>query len=197
MLENYIRHPYQKVLVDPVARVLCTHKSITPTTITLLGALAGLATIPLLYTGQTMMAILLILFSGYLDTVDGTLARLTKTTSSVGCVLDITCDRLVEFAIVLGLFLVAPYDRGFLSLIMLGAILFCVTSFLVVGIFSDNDTEKSFHYSPGLMERAEAFIFFIMMIVFPDFFDPLALTFSVLVFWTGFYRIWQFIKQSA
>jgi len=184
-------------LVDPVARVLCTHKSITPTTITLLGALAGLTTIPLLYTGQNMMAILLILFSGYLDTVDGTLARLTQTTSSVGCVLDITCDRLVEFAIVLGLFLVAPYDRGFLSLIMLGAILFCVTSFLVVGIFSDNNTEKSFHYSPGLMERAEAFIFFIAMVLFPEFFTPLALVFTTLVFWTGFYRIWQFIRQSA
>ncbi len=197
MLENYIRRPYQKILVDPVARVLCRQKSITPTTLTFLGGLAGLTVIPLLYTGQTMIAILLVLFSGYLDTVDGTLARLSNKTSSVGCILDITCDRLVEFAIILGLFLVAPGDRGFFSLLMLGAVLFCVTSFLVVGIFSDNETDKSFHYSPGLMERAEAFIFFIAMILFPDFFTPLALAFSVLVFWTGTLRIKQFAKQSA
>tara|TARA_R110002050_G_scaffold15615_2_gene47955 strand:+ start:15235 stop:15405 length:171 start_codon:yes stop_codon:yes gene_type:complete len=52
MLENYIRRPYQKILVDPVARVLCRQKLITPMTITLLGALAGLITIPLLYTEE-------------------------------------------------------------------------------------------------------------------------------------------------
>jgi phosphatidylglycerophosphate synthase len=196
MLEKYLRTPVQRTFIDPVARSLSHANVIHPITITLLGGLAGLTIIPLLYTGQPWAAVFFLVFSGYLDVLDGTLARLTRKTSATGCVLDITCDRLVEFAVIMGLFLIDPIDRGFMCLLMLGSVLFCVTSFLVVGIFSDNETEKSFHYSPGLMERAEAFGFFIAMILFPNGFDELAFIFSVLVFWTGAYRIFQFVRQT-
>lgn len=69
-------------------------------------------------------------------------------------------DRVVEFVVVLALWFVAPQQRGLWCLLMLGSMLLCITSFLVVGIFSENQSQKSFHYSSGLMERAEAFSFF-------------------------------------
>lgn len=106
--------------------------------------------------------------------------------------MDITADRLVEFSVILGLLLVNPVSRAIPALWMLGSVLLCVTTFLVIGIFSENSGEKSFHYSTGIMERAEAFCFFILMALLPKYFNPLAWTFTGLVFLTAAIRTWQF-----
>ena len=132
--------------------------------------------------------------TGFLDTLDGSLARHLKTTSPKGTVFDITSDRLVEFSIILGLYAFDPTHRALGTLLMLGSVLICVTSFLVVGIFEDNQTEKGFHYSPGIMERAEAFLFFGAMILFPSYFMILAILFTSLVFLTAVIRLSQFSK---
>ena len=79
---------------------------------------------------------------------------------------------------------------------MLGSMLVCVTSFLVVGIFVENHTEKGFHYSVGLIERAESFLFFILMIVFPEWFGVLSLLFIILVFYTAIERLYRFAEQT-
>lgn len=75
---------------------------------------------------------------------------------------------------------------------MLTSILLCVTSFLVVGIFTEKQTEKSFYYSPGLIERGEAFFFFILMILFPSYFVLLSSLFILLVLLTTAIRVVQF-----
>ena len=79
---------------------------------------------------------------------------------------------------------------------MLGSILLCVTSFLVVGIFSENSSKKGFYYSPGLIERLEAFIFFICMLVLPMYFEALSIIFTILVVMTTVIRVMQFRTQS-
>ena len=80
---------------------------------------------------------------------------------------------------------------------MLGSILLCITSFLVVGIFTPNHSSKSFHYSPGLIERAEAFLFFIVMIFVPYYFTFFAFLFATLVALTALIRLWQFSKTQT
>ena len=77
---------------------------------------------------------------------------------------------------------------------MLGSVFICVTSFLIVSLFIPNTGEKSFHYSPGIIERAEAFFFFSLMILLPQYFTVLSLIFSLLVFLTAFIRIKEFSK---
>jgi archaetidylinositol phosphate synthase len=194
MLETYIRAPYQRILVDPAAKIL--RGTISPNNLTLLSGAAGLLILPCLYVGACSFAIMLLLLSGYLDTLDGTLARLTGQSSAWGSVLDITIDRLVEFIVILGLWLVAPDARGFWIIMMLGSILLCITSFLVVGIFTSNDSEKGFYYSPGIMERAEAFAFFVAMILWPTWFSTLAFFFSFLVLTTAIIRLKQFYNTQ-
>jgi len=194
MIEAYIRTPYQRILVDPAARML--RDKISPNQLTLLSGVAGLLILPCLYFGAYSFAITLLLLSGYLDTLDGTLARLTEHSSDWGSVLDITIDRLVEFIVILALWLVAPEVRGFWVIMMLGSVLLCITSFLVVGIFTANESEKGFYYSPGIMERAEAFAFFIAMIVWPDWFSILAFFFSLLVLVTAIIRLKQFYNAQ-
>jgi len=190
MLENIVRNHYQRWLVDPLAVRLTTR--ITPLHITLLAGVLGLCLIPTLYFHHIYLAISLLLLSGYLDTLDGTFARHTNKASSFGAVLDILMDRLVEFSAIFGLWLIDPTPRALWCLLMLGSILLCITSFLVVGIFTANDSHKGFYYSPGLMERAEAFIFFISMMLFPSAFMVLAVLFIFLVLVTTCIRLIEF-----
>jgi len=190
MIETYVRPSYQRILVDPVARAL--GKRISPVQLTVLSGIAGLLVLPCLYFGVQIAAIALLLLSGYLDTLDGTLARLTDHSSDWGSVLDITTDRLVEFTVIFALWVIAPEYRSFWVIMMLGSVLLCITSFLVVGVFTANESEKGFHYSPGIMERAEAFLFFIAMILWPAWFAILAFFFSLLVLATAIIRLKQF-----
>ena len=112
----------------------------------------------------------------------------------MGAVLDIFSDRCVESALVVGFYWLDPIGRGLPAIAMLVSILLCITSFLVVGIFSENESQKSFHYSPGLMERTEAFIFFALMMFLPQWFHLLAWVFAGLVLYTGVRRIIEFSR---
>src|SRR3990167_1264225 len=180
MLDARFKIVYQQYFLHHIAMNPVTQK-LSPNHATFLSLLTGISILPALYFSQPLLATILLLLSGYLDTLDGALARLTGQTSPLGTVYDIMSDRAVECCIVLGLFSVDPAGRGVWALCMLCSMLICITSFLVVGIFAQNQSAKSFHYSPGLMERAEAFIFFALMIWLTDHFIPLAVLFSLLV----------------
>jgi len=193
MLEDHIRPRYQRLLVDPIARQL----TISPNAVTLAALILGIFVPIAIVSHHPVAAIFLLLFSGYCDTLDGTLARMQNHSTAAGSVFDIVADRCVEFAVVFGLYLYAPQQRATYALLMLGAILICVTSFLVVGIFSDETSEKSFYYSPGLMERPEAFAFFIAMIALPLYFVPLALGFIGLVGVTAVIRVAEFCQRTS
>ncbi|MGQ3890935.1 CDP-alcohol phosphatidyltransferase family protein [Legionella sp. CNM-4043-24] len=194
MIEQYIRPTYQHYLVTPMVKRLSGH--ISPNHITLFSGLLGLLLIPALLWNHIYLAIALLLLSGYCDTLDGTLARLRNNVSDWGSALDIVTDRAVELSMVMALWLVAPQSRSLWCLLMLGSMLLCITSFLVVGIFTSNQSHKSFHYSSGLMERAEAFLFFIAMMLWPGAFSWLALGFVLLVTATALIRMNQFRLYS-
>ena len=194
MLEQYVRSYYQRYLVDGLAERIQDY--ITPTQVTILGGLLGVAVPIALFAGNQWAAVILLLGSGYFDTVDGTIARKKKAISDVGSLFDIFTDRVVEFAVILGLWIVAPHERALMCLLMLGSIFLCVTSFLTVGIFSENHSKKSFHYSPGLIERPEAFIFFVLMILCDHYFSLLSATFVVLVGVTTAVRLYEFWRMS-
>lgn len=193
MLETYIRPLYQHCFVDPIANVIAKHTQWSPNNITIFSVIIGIGAGIAIAASDPVLACLLLLLSGFADTLDGTLARLKHISTEQGALLDIVGDRVVEFAIILGLCSVSVADRAWLSLWMLGANLFCITSFLVVGIFSQNNTDKSFHYHVGIMERSEAFIFYIAMILLPGWFHPLAWTYVLLVLLTAIVRICQFL----
>ena len=188
MIDSKMQGTYQKICIDPLMR-LSIFRKIHPTALTAMACLTGLCILPSLAFKLPILALFFLFCSGFLDTLDGSVARLENKTSNLGTVLDIVSDRIVECAVIIGLFLVEPTVRALPTLILLGSVLICVTSFLVVGIFTQNTSEKGFHYSPGLIERAEAFLFFALMILFPPFFIFLAYFFSFLVLLTALLRI--------
>lgn len=191
MIDTYYRASFQKALVNPLLPYLLKN-DIHANQLTLFSLISGIAVIPCLVLGLTVPALLFLVVSGYLDVLDGSVARSRKETSPYGAVFDIVSDRVVEFSVVFGLYLVQPEQRGFYCLLMLGSILICVTSFLVVGIFNENSSDKSFHYSPGIMERTEAFGFFALMIALPSIFPWFASIFTLLVLLTAAKRVKEF-----
>lgn len=196
MLDENLGARCRATMVTPVANMLSRKPRISAITVTGCAVFCGLLVMPLLVLGLPIWACLALWFSGYLDMLDGELARVQGTASPVGAVVDILADRVVESAVLMGLLLQAPSERGVIIALQFSAVLLCVSSFLVVGIFSVEDSEKSFHYSPGLMERGEAFLFFTAMILWPQGFVVLGVVFTALVFWTAAVRVVQFHRSS-
>lgn len=189
MIDSLLGKKYQRALVDPLSSSL---EHVAPHKVTALSCITGVLVWPLLYLQMPIIACILLLISGYLDTLDGSIARRFGKSTSPGAVFDIVSDRLVEFSVIIGLYSMDPTTRAFPCLLMLGSVLLCITSFLVVGITTPNESEKGFYYSPGIIERVEAFIFWIAMMFFPSFFDFLAYGFTFAVLVTTVIRLKQF-----
>ena len=186
MIDSFLRFSFQKKMIFPLLKNAWIQKC-HPMQITVLGLIMGLLAAFFLTLHWTLFSFFFLLSSGFCDILDGSLARAQKKTSNQGAVLDIFFDRIVEGAMILGFYFYDP-ARAFLCLLMLFSILLCITSFLVVALFTENHSEKSFYYSPGLIERTEAFIFFFLLILFPSLFFPLATLFAIMVLFTAIER---------
>ena len=190
MLDALYGVPFRKYCIDFLLKVPGVNK-LHPNWITLASLLTGLLVPILLYFDSVVMALIMMGLSFFGDVLDGSMARAQGRTSPLGGVFDIVSDRAVEFAIILGFFL-QDEQRALYCLLMLGSILVCVSSFLVVGIYTPNESNKGFYYSPGLIERAEAAVFFTGMMLFPAHFNTLSLLFVALVVLTILIRLGQF-----
>lgn len=191
MLDGYLRPKLDKVLLEPLLSFPIFQR-VHPILLTFCGLVLGVLVVPLY--AYPCLAVLCLVLSGLLDMMDGSLARKRGLASPKGAALDIVADRVVEGAVVFSLFFVAPEERALDCLWMLVAILFCVTTFLVTAIFMDEESEKSFYYSPGLMERGEAFVFFALLLLVPSWFFVLSRLFTVLVLFTGCQRLFRFYR---
>lgn len=97
-----VRKMVEKVCTDPVVNLL-EKTGITPNTLTWIGFFIALVTAVFAALGNLPVAGLLLLFGGYFDMLDGSLARRTGKVSVFGEVLDSTLDRLSEGAVLIGI----------------------------------------------------------------------------------------------
>ena len=99
MISSFLRAPVTRV-VEPTARALIKRR-VTPNQITVIGALGTVATSLVFFTrGELFIGTLTMLIFIFSDLVDGTMARLSGTTSKFGAFLDSTTDRIVDAALV-------------------------------------------------------------------------------------------------
>ena len=192
MIEGKSRKQFEKFFVTPYLDSI----PLNPSILTLISLLTGISTLPLLFFEYSKSAFCFLLLSGFLDIVDGSLARKKGLISDKGAAFDLISDRMVETAVLIGLYLVEPAVRAFPTILMLSSVYLCTCSFFIVSMFSNKNSEKSFYYSPGIIERAEAFLFFGAMILLPKYFGALSYSFSFLVFLTAFIRMNQYRKST-
>jgi CDP-diacylglycerol--glycerol-3-phosphate 3-phosphatidyltransferase len=117
-----IRKTAEKYFTDPVVTLL-SKTGITPNVLTWIGFLIAVVTAIFAALGQMIVAGLLLLFGGYFDMLDGSLARRTGKVTVFGEVLDSTLDRLSEGAILLGLLYWFAVDGATIGIMLVGVTL--------------------------------------------------------------------------
>lgn len=146
----------------------------------LVGVLSGILTA----LDLNIAGILMLWISGYLDAVDGTIARKTKSSSPFGTVMDITFDRIVEGSVIIGV--AYKYSQfSFISLILAVSIIISMTIFLTTGPLAENKGEKTFYYQAGLAERTEGFVMLSLMILLKERAEVVINIFSGVVLFTA------------
>lgn len=186
MLDTYGRK-YMNPFINYGAKVF-VKLGLSPNNVTILALIMGVFTSFFIYFDYKYIAVIVLWISGYLDAVDGAMARKLNKTSSFGTVMDITFDRIVEISIILSLAL--KFKEATFSLLILStAILISMTIFLTVGAVSEKKGIKSFYYQAGVAERTEGFILFSLMIVLTQWMTLIVNVFSVIVLITALQRL--------
>jgi archaetidylinositol phosphate synthase len=167
MLDSLLGRPGGGVArqLDALARRL--HRiGLAPDTLSLAAAGTGVVAGALLLVDRGGAALAVLAVSGLLDAVDGRVARLGAGATPWGGVLDLTGDRVVEAAMLLGLAVPRPHLH--VPALVLAATWYvnlCV--FLAVGAASARRPEKLIAYPPGLLERSEALVFAVVVVALP------------------------------
>ncbi|MBE6061529.1 MULTISPECIES: CDP-alcohol phosphatidyltransferase family protein [unclassified Clostridium] len=164
-----------------------------PTHITIIAAMVGIVGAVSFSLGKFILSIILLWISGFLDAVDGSMARQSGKVSEVGTLLDIWLDRLVEISYIIS-FAIVCNEATFTLMILACTIILSMTVFLTSGMLLENTGIKSFHYQAGLMERTEGFIMFTFMIIFYPHMKILAFIYAVLILYTAVQRLYMAIK---
>ena len=185
MLDTHARK-YVNPIIELGAEFLLKLK-LTPNNVTILALLLGVSTSIFLYFDMQIIAVTLLWVSGYLDAVDGAMARRSNSSSSFGTLLDIVSDRIVEVSIVLVLGL-KFVDVRYNLIVLTVCILMSMTIFLTVGALSEKKGVKSFYYQAGVAERSEGFIFFSLMILIPSYLGIITNIFSIIIIITAIQR---------
>ncbi len=185
MLDTHARK-YVNPIIELGAEFLLKLK-LTPNNVTILALLLGISTSIFLYFDMQVVAVIVLWISGYLDAVDGAMARRSNSSSSFGTLLDIVSDRIVEVGIVLVLG-IKFVDLRYNFIVLTACILMSMTIFLTVGALSEKKGVKSFYYQAGVAERSEGFIFFSLMILFPSYLRIITNIFSILIIVTAIQR---------
>lgn len=186
MLDTHGRK-YVDPIINSGANFLLKLK-LTANNVTVIALLVGILTSVFIYLDMNLIAVVTLWLSGYLDAVDGAIARKTKTTSLFGTLMDITFDRVVETFMIMSLAL-KYVDARMNFIVLLVCIIISMTIFLTVGALTQKKGMKSFYYQAGVAERSEGFILFTLMILLPNFVALFTNIFSIIIFITIIQRI--------
>jgi phosphatidylglycerophosphate synthase len=137
-----------------------------PNTITLISVLFSIAGFILFLYSLVSIGFVFFVLAFFLDAVDGAVARAKNLSSKKGAFLDGISDRLVEFFLVLALFVSISDSTS--QLLLLSILFFgtCMTSFVKAyaehsGLL-DHETAKKM---PGILERAERSVLLLLVLL--------------------------------
>ena len=195
MLDKMLRVPKEQIL-SPLARGPL--RTLSPTTITLLAAVVGVAAGMAAWQQAYVPALAFWGVNRVLDGLDGTLARLQDAQSDLGSYLDIVLDHLSYVAIPLGLALANGTNAAFLALALLfasfyinGASWMYLAALLEKrrqGATAQNEL-TSVTMPGGLIEGTETVVCYVLFLLLPGALVPLFGLMATLVVITAGQRI--------
>ncbi|UCE97706.1 MAG: CDP-alcohol phosphatidyltransferase family protein [Dehalococcoidia bacterium] len=128
---------------------------VSPNSLTLFNLMLASGSVALLVTANFLAAGILILVAGFLDMLDGALARHTNRITHFGAILDSTIDRLAEGFILLGILYFYANEGSVIGILLTGSVL--LISFSVSYIKSRAEA-AGIECSVGLFTRPERVI---------------------------------------
>ena len=162
--------------------------------LTLAGFGLGLVCVGLVSQGAYLPALVFLLLNRLFDGLDGAVARQTRLTD-YGGYLDIVCDFLI-WALLPVAFALAEPERALAAAVLLASFMGAAITFLAYAILAakKGDTTqsqgiKTIYYLEGLTEGTETIVLFVLMMVKPDWFIPLAYLFATMAAITSVTRI--------
>ncbi|MEH6758515.1 MAG: CDP-alcohol phosphatidyltransferase family protein [Parasphingorhabdus sp.] len=183
-------------LIDPPLNAMgraLAQTGLTANSITLLGLGFGLGAAYAITLQQYGWAVALVIVSRLLDGLDGAVARATQKTA-FGGYLDIVCDFIFYVSVPLAFGIADPANL-LPALSLVAAFTITGISFLAFAVTAAEQGaqtsahgEKSFFYSTGIAEGGETIALFLLMCVFPIYFETLAYIFAGLCVVTVFQR---------
>jgi len=179
VLDTYARK-YINPLLESSAGFLVSG-GLTPNQVTAGALVCGVAAGPLIALGMDWPAAGALWLSGLMDALDGQMARRLKQPTAWGTFLDITFDRMVEGAVLIGLAVRSP-GAALPLLVLAVSFILSLTVFLTTGALAkDQPTAKSFYYQAGVMERTEGFLAFTALMFLPQYSEVIAYGAAALV----------------
>jgi len=200
MIDTWLSHTKLKDAYERFMKKLLLGR-ISANQLTLIGLVIGLfaalfinlsAILPLEFE-LIIIACIMMIFSFILDTMDGAIARAEEPTQ-FGGILDLFSDRTVEIFIIIAIVSTDPLSLIWPGLFSLGAMVLCISMFLIVSILSEETKEKTgtrkvIRYKKGFMERSETLIFFFLIVLVVPWRFILLCLFAALVFLTAILRL--------
>jgi phosphatidylglycerophosphate synthase len=164
--------------------------------VTLVGLGFGLASAALVWAGWSGLMVALVLIAGRLaDGLDGAVAR-ARGKTDFGGYLDIVCDFTFYGAIPLAFVLRDPDANAAAGVFLLFSFYVNAATFLGYailaekrGLKTESRGEKSLYFTAGLMEGTETILCFVLLVLWPALFAPLAWIFGALCCLTAVARI--------
>ena len=141
--------PLVDSMAEPFARA-----GFTPTSLTFLGVILGIAASGLFATRYEILAGLVLLLCGFFDVLNGAVAHLTGKVTAFGGVLDSVADRYVEFLVFIGIIWGGLAEAGLLPGWAWGT-LALTGSLMVSYIRARAEAAGSGTLDVGVAERAE------------------------------------------
>jgi len=182
--------PQVKLVLDPIAKKI----RINPNILTVLGLLISIISAYMFATGNLLMGGLLIALSGFIDMLDGAVARNNYQTTKFGGLLDSTSDRFADAFIIIGI-IYGGYVNWIFGILALHAS-------LTVSYVRARAESEGIKCNVGIAERAERLVI-IMIGAFLSYFtsiqlfnmNPLGIA-IVLIMILGYVTVFQRVYHS-
>ncbi len=178
MLNNL--RPYVSKYLDSLTKNI----NINPNIITLLGLILAFVSGYLFYQEQLIFGVILILISGFLDMVDGSIARNNNSITKFGGFLDSTVDRISDAVIIIGI-IAGGYVNWLIGIL-------AVHASLTVSYVRARCEVENIPCSVGIGERAERLIIIVIGCIFSALFGKWLMTwFMILLVIVGYFTVLQ------
>ncbi len=179
---------------NPVVKVLA-RTPVTPNFLTFFSLILAAGAAALIATGNLLAAGFIVLVAGFLDMLDGALARWTNRVTRFGAVLDSTIDRLAEGVVLLGIMYFYADEGSTIGVLLAGAVL--LTSLLVSYIRSRAEA-ADIECTVGFFTRPER----IIVLALGLFINQLEIALSVIAAFSLFtagqrlFYVWRQMKRK-